>query len=99
MCLKFEGKRRNRYRFHVAAFSKLKANANSDSKLWFLGNLGISYSLDMALEALDNDRAFLNKNNVFSNDMIDGYIALKMEEVTRLRMATHPCEFEMYYSL
>jgi len=24
---------------------------------------------------------------------------LKMEEVTRLRMSTHPVEFDMYYSL
>ena len=26
-------------------------------------------------------------------------LALKMEEVTRFRMTTHPIEFEMYYSL
>ena len=31
--------------------------------------------------------------------MLDAYIELKMGEVTRLRMATHPIEFEMYYSL
>jgi glutamine synthetase len=36
---------------------------------------------------------------VFSNDMIDAYIALKMDEVTRVRMTTHPVEFDMYYSL
>jgi hypothetical protein len=30
--------------------------------------------------------------------MIDAYIELKMEEVTRLRMTTHPVEFDMYYS-
>jgi len=34
-----------------------------------------------------------------SNDMIDAYIELKMREVTRLRMATHPVEFDQYYSL
>ena len=55
-------------------------------------------SLDMALEHLDKGRAFLTKGGVFSNDMIDAYIALKMEEVTRLRMTTHPIEFDMYYS-
>jgi len=55
-------------------------------------------SLDMALEYLDKDRAFLTKGGVFSDDMIDAYIALKMEEVTRLRMTTHPVEFDMYYS-
>jgi glutamine synthetase len=34
-----------------------------------------------------------------SDDMIDAYIALKMEQVQRLRMATHPVEFDMYYSV
>lgn len=56
-------------------------------------------SLDMALEHLDKDREFLTRGGVFSNSMIDAYIALKMEEVTRFRMTTHPVEFEMYYSL
>ena len=56
-------------------------------------------SLDQALEALDQDREFLTRGGVFSNDMIDSYIALKMEEVTRFRMTTHPVEFDMYYSL
>ncbi len=55
-------------------------------------------SLDQALEALDKDRAFLTKGGVFSDDMIDAYISLKMEEVTRFRMTTHPVEFAMYYS-
>src|SRR4249919_3173096 len=56
-------------------------------------------SLDEALDHLDRDRAFLTKGGVFTDDMIDGYIALKMEEVTRFRMTTHPVEYEMYYSL
>ena len=56
-------------------------------------------SLDQALESLDADREFLNAGGVFTNDLIDGFIELKMEEVTRLRMTTHPVEFDMYYSL
>src|SRR5512136_2333361 len=56
-------------------------------------------SLDEALGYLDRDRAFLTKGGVFTNDMLDGYIALKMEEVTRFRMTTHPVEYDMYYSL
>ena len=59
----------------------------------------VSPSLDVALEALDNDRDFLKAGGVFSDDTIDAYIALKMEEVTRISMATHPVEFDMYYSL
>ncbi|MEM8844159.1 MAG: glutamate--ammonia ligase [Pseudomonadota bacterium] len=55
-------------------------------------------SLDEALEALDADREFLKAGGVFTDDAIDGYIDLKMEEVTALRQATHPVEFEMYYS-
>jgi len=56
-------------------------------------------SLEMALEYLDKDREFLTRGGVFSNDMIDAYIALKMEEVTAFRMTTHPIEYQMYYSL
>jgi glutamine synthetase len=59
----------------------------------------VSSSLEMSLEALDKDREFLTAGGVFTDDMIDGYIALKMEEVTRFRMTTHPVEFDMYYSL
>jgi glutamine synthetase len=53
----------------------------------------------MALDHLDREREFLTRGGVFSNDMIDAYIELKMEEVTRFRMTTHPVEFDMYYSL
>ena len=56
-------------------------------------------ALDQALSALDKDREFLTAGGVFSDDLIDGYIDLKMDEVTRLRMTTHPVEFDLYYSL
>ena len=56
-------------------------------------------SLDQALDYLDKDREFLTRGGVFSNEMIDAYIELKMQEVTRFRMTTHPIEFDMYYSL
>lgn len=59
----------------------------------------VCHAFDQALQALDEDREFLKKGGVFTDDAIDGYIALKMEEVTRLRMSTHPVEFDMYYSL
>ena len=59
----------------------------------------VSHALDVSLAALDADREFLTAGGVFTNDLIDGYIALKMEEVTRMRMTTHPIEFDMYYSL
>ncbi|MGB5291989.1 MAG: type I glutamate--ammonia ligase, partial [Lysobacterales bacterium] len=56
-------------------------------------------SLAQALEALDVDRDFLKAGGVFDDDLIDAYIELKMEEVTRFRMSTHPVEFDMYYSI
>ena len=59
----------------------------------------VAPGLDVALEALDKDRDFLKEGGVFTDKMIDSYIGLKYEEVQRLRASTHPCEFEMYYSL
>ncbi len=59
----------------------------------------VASSFEQALEALSKDREFLTEGGVFTDDMIDSFIELKMVEVTRLRCATHPVEFEMYYSL
>jgi glutamine synthetase len=59
----------------------------------------VCHSLDMALDALDGDREFLKAGGVFSDDLIDGYIELKMQEVTKFRASTHPLEFQMYYSI
>ena len=59
----------------------------------------VCHSLDQALEHLDGDRAFLTKGGVFTDAYLDAYIELKMQEVTRMRMTTHPAEFDLYYSL
>ncbi len=59
----------------------------------------VAFSLDEALKALDTDRAFLTEGGVFDDDTIDGFIKLKEQEVQRYRMAVHPCEFDMYYSV
>jgi glutamine synthetase len=59
----------------------------------------VCHALDMALESLSKDREFLKAGGVFSDDVIDAYIDLKMKEVTRMRMTTHPIEFDMYYSV
>ena len=55
-------------------------------------------SLREAMECLDRDRNFLTQNNVFTDDQIDSYIALKFEEIYKLEHTPHPMEFEMYYS-
>ncbi|MFK5971134.1 MAG: glutamate--ammonia ligase [Candidatus Marithrix sp.] len=59
----------------------------------------VCLSLEQALKALESDNEFLLQGGVFTKDVIDAYIELKTEEVTRLRMTTHPIEFDMYYSL
>ncbi len=56
-------------------------------------------SLEEALSALDADREFLTKGGVFTNDMIDAYIAVKMEEVHKINTTVHPVEYDLYYSV
>jgi glutamine synthetase len=58
----------------------------------------VSPTLDVALDALDQDRAFLLEGGVFSHDIIDAFIAVKRKEVERVNSTTHPVEVEMYYS-
>ncbi|MDO8953795.1 MAG: glutamate--ammonia ligase [Gammaproteobacteria bacterium] len=59
----------------------------------------VAHSLEQALAALDMDREFLTRGGVFTDEMIDAYIKLKMQHVTKLNMTVHPIEFELYYSL
>ena len=59
----------------------------------------VASSLEQALDALNNDREFLKAGGVMDDDMIDGYIELKREEVEKLNMTTAPVEFDMYYSV
>lgn len=55
-------------------------------------------SLEEALQALTEDMDYLLAGEVFSRDFIESYIALKQEEVMKIKAATHPLEFDMYYS-
>ncbi len=55
-------------------------------------------SLQEAIDSVDADRAFLKEGGVFTDDQIDAYIELKVEEIDRFRMMPHPIEFDMYYS-
>ncbi|WP_407331882.1 glutamate--ammonia ligase [Enterovibrio sp. 27052020O] len=59
----------------------------------------VAESLEVALKALDEDREFLTAGGVFSDDFIDSYIELKSKDVEKVNMATHPLEFELYYSV
>ncbi len=56
-------------------------------------------SLRQALDALKSNHDFLLKGDVFSKDLIDGFIELKETEIQRYEMTTHPVEVDMYYSV
>ena len=58
----------------------------------------VSSSLRQAIEALDADREFLKKGEVFNDSQIDGYIELKEEETLAFEQTPHPIEFQLYYS-
>ena len=59
----------------------------------------VAGSLREALGALEEDSDFLKKGEVFSDDLISGYLELKWEEVMAFETTTHPIEFDMYYSI
>jgi glutamine synthetase len=57
-------------------------------------------SLGEALNALDQDRAFLTESGVFTDDLIDGYIAYKLaKEVDEVRLRPTPHEFYLYFDV
>jgi glutamine synthetase len=54
-------------------------------------------SLPDALSALKDDRDFLLKGEVFTEDLIDAWIEYKLsKEVNPLQARPHPYEFELY---
>ncbi len=55
-------------------------------------------SLREAMESLKADNDFLLAGDVFTRDQIDGYLALKWEEVHAYEHTPHPIEYKMYYS-
>lgn len=59
----------------------------------------VASSLEEAVEALKKDHDFLLKGNVFSEDWVEAYVAMKEAEARRVNVAPHPMEFELYYSL
>ncbi|HET8725983.1 MAG TPA: glutamine synthetase, partial [Alphaproteobacteria bacterium] len=56
-------------------------------------------SLREAIDALGADHEFLLKGDVFTKDMIEGYMQLKWDEVYTFEHTPHPVEFQMYYSV
>lgn len=56
-------------------------------------------TLDEALEALEEDRDFLQEGDVFAPDLVDAYLEAKREETRRFRGAPHPLEHVLYFGL
>ena len=57
-------------------------------------------SLREALEALEADHDYLLKGDVFTSDVIETWIAYKMEnEVRAIDLRPHPWEFALYYDI
>jgi glutamine synthetase len=55
-------------------------------------------SLELALEALEKDHAFLTEPGVFTEDFIQTWISYKLDnEVNPMRLRPHPYEFALYY--
>jgi glutamine synthetase len=55
-------------------------------------------SLGEALDALEHDHAFLLRGGVFTEDLIEAWIAYKREkELDPIRLRPHPYEFHLYY--
>ena len=84
--------------------SKIDPGEASDKDLYDLppeelaGIPTVCGSLREALESLAADHAFLLAGDVFTKDQIDGYIALKWNEVYAFEHTPHPIEYQMYYS-
>ncbi len=55
-------------------------------------------SLRQALDALEKDHTFLTQGDVFSQGMIEAYIAMKMDEVKLYETSPHPVEYKLYFS-
>ena len=85
--------------------NKIHPGDASDQDLYELPEAEVSKlptvcgSLREALESLDADRAFLTEGGVFTDDQIDGYIELKMQDVYDLEHSPHPIEFKNYFSV
>lgn len=84
--------------------NKIHPGAGVDKNLFHLSEAdgvkieSVCSSLKEAMECLDQDRAFLTEGDVFTNDFLDAYIALKNNEIKELDATPHPLEFKMYYS-
>jgi glutamine synthetase len=84
--------------------NKIDPGPSSDKDLYDLppeelaGIPTVCGSLREALTELEADHDFLLAGGVFTKDQLEGYMALKWEEVYAFEHTPHPVEYKMYYS-
>ncbi len=71
-----------------------KLTAKESKKLKFLPS-----NLDSALTALEKDSKFLQKGNIFTEELINNWIYLKRNELNEIARYPTPREFELYYDV
>ncbi|MEE9553791.1 MAG: type I glutamate--ammonia ligase [candidate division Zixibacteria bacterium] len=57
----------------------------------------LPYSLARSIEALEADMEFLTRDDVFSAELIDTWVAIKRDEMDQVKVRPHPWEFRLYY--
>ncbi len=64
------------------------------------GTRQVPASLEEALDALEQDHAFLTRGSVFTDDLIETWIRYKWDnEIRPQRQRPHPHEFQLYYDV
>ena len=58
----------------------------------------VAPSLDAALDALEADHEFLLRGGVFTNDLLEAYVAEKRKDVLRAAMAVTALDYDLYFS-
>jgi len=56
-------------------------------------------SLDEALNALEDDHAFLLEGGVFTTDLLEHYVEIKRSQADEVRLRPTPIEFALYYDV
>jgi glutamine synthetase len=56
-------------------------------------------NLEESLDALESDSAFLRRDNVFSEELINQWIENKHREINSINTMPHPFEYKMYFTL
>jgi len=56
-------------------------------------------SLEEALDALEIDRAYLTRDGVFPDHLLDEWIATKRKDIEDMRVVPHPWEVARYYDI